>query len=234
MDADSDRLSDDPAHGLGPMRARALALLQDAGEPMTAAEVAERLGLHMNTARFHLDALAESGLVVREREARSTPGRPKILYAVASAAPDVTHRSYRLLAEILAGYLADRLPDPASSAEEAGHAWGRYLAAPPPPFRHPDEAQALDSLVSALERIGFESHVVDEPDSLRVEVSHCPFLEVAAGHNDVVCSVHLGLMRGMLEQMEAPVTATTLEPLVEPSRCIAHLARHEPEGAAER
>lgn len=215
---------DDPAHGLGPTRARVLALLQDAGESMTAAATGARLGLHVNSARFHLDALTEDGLVRRRREDRSTPGRPKVLYAAASVAPGVAHRSYRLLAEILTSFLADRLPDPAASAEEAGHAWGRYLSAPPEPFRRPHDAQALDSLVDALDRIGFDSHVVDEPGSLRLEVSHCPFLEVAQEHNDVVCSVHLGLMRGILEQLGSGVSADTLEPLVEPSRCIAHLS----------
>ncbi len=228
MDTDSGPLVDDPGHGLGPTRARVLALLQDADEPLTAATVAERLGLHANTARFHLDGLTEADLVVRQREERSTPGRPKVLYRVGSDAPDVAHRSYRLLAEILTSYLADRLPDPASSAEEAGRAWGRYLAAPTAPFRRPAESEALEELVGGLGRIGFESHVAEEGDDLRLEVSHCPFLEVAEGHHDVVCSVHLGLMRGMLEQMGAPVAASTLEPLVEPSRCLAHLDRARP------
>jgi predicted ArsR family transcriptional regulator len=225
MDTESERLVDDPAHGLGPTRARVLALLQDAGEPMTAAAAAARMGLHVNTARFHLDALTADGLVVREREERSTPGRPKMMYAAASSAPGVAGRSYRLLAEILTSYLADRLPDPAASAEEAGHAWGRFLTEPARPFAAPDAEQALDALVDGLGRVGFESHVVDERGSLRLEVSHCPFLEVAEGHNDVVCSVHLGLMKGMLEQMGAPVRAEDLEPLVEPSLCIAPLAR---------
>jgi predicted ArsR family transcriptional regulator len=225
MDTESERLVDDPAHGLGPTRARVLALLQDAGEPMTAAAAAARMGLHVNTARFHLDALTADGLVVREREERSTPGRPKMMYAAASSAPGVAGRSYRLLAEILTSYLADRLPDPAASAEEAGHAWGRFLTEPARPFAAPDAEQALDALVDGLGRLGFESHVVDERGSLRLEVSHCPFLEVAEGHNDVVCSVHLGLMKGMLEQMGAPVRAEDLEPLVEPSLCIARLAR---------
>ena len=225
MATDSEPLGDDPAHGLGPTRARVLAYLQDAGEPMTASAVGARLALHVNTARFHLDALTDDGLVVRHREERSTPGRPRVLYAPVSAAPRVAHRSYRLLAEILTSYLEGNLPDPAASAEEAGRAWGRYLAEPPAPFRRTEEEEALAALVGSLDRIGFDSHVVDEPGALRLEVSHCPFLEVAEGHNDVVCSVHLGLMRGMLEQMRSPVSADTLEPLVGPSLCVARLAR---------
>lgn len=221
----ADRGSDDVARGLGPTRARVLALLQDAAEPMTAAAAGARLGLHVNSVRFHLDALTEDGLVTRRREERNTPGRPKVLYAAATTAPHVAHRSYRLLAEILTSFLADRLPDPGASAEQAGEAWGRYLAPAPEPFRRPREPEALDSLVQALDRMGFDSHVVDEPRSLRLEISHCPFLEVAAGHNEVVCSIHLGLMRGVLAQIGAPATVDTLEPLVEPSRCIAHLSR---------
>lgn len=220
--------SDDPAHGLGPTRARVLALLQDAGEPMTASAVGARLGLHVNSARFHLDALAEDALVVREREDRSTPGRPKVLYTVAQAAPAVTHRSYRLLAEILTSILAGRLPEPSAAAEEAGVAWGRYLAPAAPPYQRADRSESLVRLVDTLDRIGFDSHVVDEPGDLRLEVSHCPFLEVAEQHHDVVCAVHLGLMRGILEQTGATVRATGLEPLVEPSRCIAHLGAAEP------
>jgi predicted ArsR family transcriptional regulator len=231
MTAEGEQRSDDPARGLGPTRARVLALLQDAGEPMTAAAAAARLGLHVNSARFHLDGLTEDGLVRRRREERTTPGRPKVLYAAAAAAPGVAHRSYRLLADILTSMLADQLPDPAASAELAGQAWGRYLSPAPEPFERPDESEALDTLVGALDTMGFDSHVVAEPDSLRLEVSHCPFLEVAEGHDHLVCSVHLGLIRGVLEQTRAPVAADSLEPLVEPSRCIAHL-RRAPEAAA--
>jgi predicted ArsR family transcriptional regulator len=179
----------------------------------------------VNSARFHLDALTVDGMVERRREERSAPGRPRVLYTAARAAPTVAHRSYRLLAEILTSSLAATLPDPAASAVEAGHAWGRHLTPPAEPSRRPEESEALGSFVRTLDRIGFDSHVVDEPDGLRLEISHCPFLEVAEGHHAVVCSVHLGLMRGVLEQLGAPVSADTLEPLVEPSRCIAHLSR---------
>jgi predicted ArsR family transcriptional regulator len=221
-----ERRSDHSAHGLGPSRARVLALLQDAGEAMTAAAAGARLGLHVNSARFHLDALTADGLVLRRREERSTPGRPRVLYAANTAAPAVAHRSYRLLAEILSSVLTDRLPHPSASSEEAGHAWGRYLSAPSESVgAAPTEPEALGSLVRVLDRIGFDSHVVDEPDSLRLEISHCPFLEVAEEHHEVVCSVHLGLIRGVLDQIEAPISAEALEPLVEPSRCLAHLAR---------
>jgi predicted ArsR family transcriptional regulator len=47
---------------------------------------------------------------------------------------------------------------------------------------------------------------------------------VAAQHQDVVCSLHLGLMRGVLAEVRAPLKTDRLEPFVEPSLCLAHLA----------
>lgn len=225
MHREHDIRGDVPAHGLGATRARVLALLQDADEPLTAVAAGERLGLHVNSVRFHLDALANDSLVVRHREDRTRPGRPKVLYAATDSAARPASRSYRLLAEILTTLLGDALPDPARSAEDAGNTWGRYLTPAVPPFHHPGEAESLDTLVDSLDRLGFDSQVVNEPDSLRLEVSHCPFLEVAETHHEVVCSVHHGLIRGILEQIGAPLAAAQLEPLVEPSHCIAHLRR---------
>jgi predicted ArsR family transcriptional regulator len=217
--------SDDSARGLGPTRTRVLALLQDSGAPLTAAASASQLGLHVNSVRFHLDALVADGMAVRARQDRSSPGRPQVLYASATGAPPVAHRSYRLLSEMLTTFIADTVPEPEVAAEQIGRAWGRALA---PEKASPDrsgEAEALAALVDTLDGIGFDSHVVEDADRLDLHVSHCPFLEVAEQHHDVVCSVHLGLMRGILEQRGAVLSATGLEPLVEPSLCIAHLAR---------
>ena len=216
---------DDPARGLGPTRFQVLTLLRDVGEPITAADAARRLGLHANTVRFHLDTLEESGLVTRRPEERTGPGRPRLLYSATPAASAVDGRSYRFLAEVLTSFLADQVDRPSAAAEQAGAAWGRFLTEPAPPFQKMAEESALETLVDNLDRVGFESRSVDDAEGLRLEVSHCPFLEVAERHTEVVCSVHLGLMKGMLDQMGAPVEAQRLDPMVEPSRCIARLAR---------
>jgi predicted ArsR family transcriptional regulator len=217
--------SDDSARGLGPTRTRVLALLQDSGAPLTAAASASQLGLHVNSVRFHLDALVADGLAVRTRQDRSSPGRPRVLYAPAAGAPAVAHRSYRLLSEMLTTFIADAVPEPAAAAEKIGRAWGRALAPVRAPADPSGEAEALASVIDTLDGIGFDSHVVESADRLDLHVSHCPFLEVAEDHHDVVCSVHLGLMRGILEQHDDVLRATGLEPLVEPSLCIAPLAR---------
>lgn len=228
----------DRTHGLGPTRARVLALLQDAGEPLTAVAVATRLGVHANSARFHLDGLEEAGLVVRHREERSSPGRPKVLYAATPSSPDVADRRYRLLSEMLGEMLHQHLAEPGALAEKVGRSWAGDV-----PLRrertpaagadadtgarpgHSDEADELATLVGTLGVIGFDSHVVDDADGLRVEIGHCPFLEVAEKHSDVVCPVHLGLMRGVLERTGSSVDVVDLQPFVEPGLCRAHLTR---------
>jgi predicted ArsR family transcriptional regulator len=216
--------SDEAPQRLGPSRARVLALLQDAGEPMGALDVSDRLEMRPSTARFHLDALAASGLVVRDREARTTPGRPRVTYAATATAPDVTQRRYRLLAGMLARFLEDQLPDPGAAAIRTGQAWGQSLASPAVGDQRVTEAQALEVLVDVLDEVGFESRAAGKAGSSRIEVSHCPFLEVAEEHQDVVCAMHLGLMRGVLARIEAPVEVRALEPLVEPSLCVARIS----------
>ena len=57
---------------LGPTRRRVLALLQRSAEPIGVDEIAQALDIHANTARFHVDALAEEGLVGKVSEPRTT------------------------------------------------------------------------------------------------------------------------------------------------------------------
>jgi predicted ArsR family transcriptional regulator len=53
----------------------------------------------------------------------------------------------------------------------------------------------------------------------------CPFLELARAHQDVICPIHLGLMRGALAELGVRTRATKLEPFVQPDLCVARLAR---------
>ena len=67
-------LAPDAGAPLGRSRARVLELLREAAAPLGVQEVAERCGLHPNTARFHLDALVAAGLAIRDRGPRPNPG----------------------------------------------------------------------------------------------------------------------------------------------------------------
>ena len=187
-------------------------------------EVAERVGLHQNTARFHLDGLVDAGLAERRAEERSEPGRPRMVYASTSTDVPSGQRSYRLLAEMLTSLVADTVPEPETAAEAAGEAWGRYLAERPAPSQRVDADEGMRRLLSVLADMGFAPDPAQSNAETLVPLRHCPFREVAERHREVVCSLHLGLMRGVLAEVRAPLRADRLEPFVEPSLCLAHLA----------
>ncbi|HET8600223.1 MAG TPA: helix-turn-helix domain-containing protein [Segeticoccus sp.] len=222
--------ADDRPARVGASRARALEVLQDAGQPLGVQEVAELMDLHPNTARVHLDALVGAGLATRDREERDTPGRPRTVYAAAPGEAPLGQRNYRLLSEILTSLLAASLPQPGRASLEAGRAWGRYLSQRPVPFQQVDTEETVDQLLGVLSEIGFDPERDDQPDDQhddtgqRIRLRHCPFREVAKEHRDVVCAIHLGLMQGALSEMESPLTADRLDPFVEPALCVAHLA----------
>ena len=217
-----DRPSEAPVRA---RRAEVLAALRSAGGAQSVHEVADRTGLHVNTARFHLDALVADDLAERRSEPRETPGRPRVLYAAAGAAPGP--RSFGLLAEMLTGLVAT-LDGAGPAATKAGRQWGRHLIDRPAPSERVDAGEAIDRLNRVLDEIGFRPEVRRGTDGAEVHLHHCPFREVAERHTDVICALHLGLMQGALGELRAPLRATSLEPFVGPDLCIARILEESP------
>ncbi|HVU76042.1 MAG TPA: helix-turn-helix domain-containing protein [Gaiellaceae bacterium] len=206
-----------------PSRARILAELADAG-PLDARELAERIGLHVNTVRVHVNALAEAGLVESETLPSRGRGRPRVAYRAAAAARDAGARRYQLLAEMLTALVARFGGDASAQLEEIGEAWGHYMVEAPPPYTDLDDRAAVDRLIALLAEIGFEPELEQGGRGRRILMRPCPFLELARAHQDVICPIHLGLMRGALSELGAKTRATKLEPFVRPDLCVARLA----------
>lgn len=227
MDAEQ-LLAPEDTSPLGRSRTEVLELLRTADGPLGVRDVAQRTGLHPNTARFHLEALVEAALAVRETEDRETPGRPRIGYRAVADGP-AGRRRYRLLAEMLTSMVAATMADPGDAAEAAGREWGAYLAEQPPPYQRLTAAEAIAKLTAIMEEMGFAPREQAGDDGqYRLSLRQCPFREVAQLHRNVICSLHLGLMRGALARMRAPVTADRLEPFVEPTVCVASLTARDP------
>ena len=189
-----------------------LAVLRDADTPMSITAIAQRLGVHANTVRFHLEALLEQEQVQRVAGAHDRPGRPPQLFAAVAGMDPGGPRHYRLLAEALADSVAG------VGTEDAGRRMGARLAA--------DRSKAgndtpLEKLMDLLDELGF----APEPGAAGTEIAlrHCPFLEVAQARPEVICPIHLGLMQGAMTAWEAPDTVDRLLPFVQPDRCVAHL-----------
>src|SRR5262249_45156738 len=172
---------------LGRSRADVLDMLRAAGGPLGVREVAQRMGLHPNTARFHLEALTEAGLAVRETEDRETPGRPRVGYRAAAHGP-AGRRRYRLLPERVTSLIAATMPEPGNTAEEAGREWGAYLTEQPPPFRKLPAGEAIGKLSAIMAEMGFapQAEAGDGDGQYRLCLRQCPFREVAQHHQDVI------------------------------------------------
>ena len=106
---------------------------------------------------------------------------------------------------------------PSADAEQAGEEWGRGLArrrgaAPTTP------ESARDRAVELFDDFGFEPRQAPDSPSL-VRLTRCPLLEAARSNPTIVCSVHLGMLRGVLDEYGADPEGSTLVPFAEPGAC---------------
>nr|WP_090341214.1 helix-turn-helix domain-containing protein [Mycolicibacterium malmesburyense]CRL71008.1 transcriptional regulator [Mycolicibacterium malmesburyense] len=202
-------------------RDEVLTALRAAGRPMTINEVAERLSVHPNTARFHLEALAKRGRVETVKPGRAKPGRPPLMFQAPTGMDPDGPRDYRMLAGVLADALA-RQRNPRAGAVAAGRAWAEAEVSAGGAGLVRDRGRAVGRLTDLLDAMGF----APEKRSAGAEIGlrNCPFLELADDRRDVICPVHLGLMQGALAAWDAPVTVNELTPFAEPGLCVAHLA----------
>lgn len=208
-----------PHETLPPARAAVLAALgaQGAG---TVRALAQITGLHVNTLREHLDQLVASGHVRRSRVPTGGRGRPPWAYDARqpAARPGIEPAG---LAAALVGHVRRTSTDIRGDALAAGVSWGQQVAREGPGARPP--ATGHDRLVELLDRTGF-GPVVEAGDEV-VRLTRCPLLELAVADPEVVCAVHLGLVRGALAEFGAsdPESAE-LAAFAEPGACRLELA----------
>ncbi|OCB47290.1 transcriptional regulator [Mycobacterium malmoense] len=206
-------------------RREVLRVLRMSPDPMSIAAIADVLGVHPNTVRFHLDSLVGDGQVEHVELDRKGPGRPPLMFRAVRQMDRGGTRHYRLLAEVLATAFAAE-PDAGAKAVAAGRAWGRKLESSleAVPAGTASAEEAIDHLVNMLDELGFAPERRTADGEQQVGLRHCPFLELAENRTAVVCPVHLGLMQGAMDAWGAPVSVDRLEAFVEPDLCVAHLA----------
>ena len=199
---------------------------------LTAADLAELVGLHVTTVRFHLDRLVDAGVVTARFHRPGGAGRPRKIYAITPGALADDHaevESLRLLSALLVESLAAGADGRRTTPDEAGRRWalehlplrtgggpansaGRWLG-------------KLAQMVHVLEQWGYTPEVAtsDGGRAADVTLSHCPFLELARGNPAVVCGIHRGLISGSLERLGEDDVSVSLEPFVTPTTCRAHI-----------
>jgi predicted ArsR family transcriptional regulator len=193
---------------------------------MSIGAIADVLVVHPNTVRFHLEGLVGDGLVEFVEPGRKRQGRPPQMVQAVRQMDRGGTRHYPMLAEILTTALAAE-QHPRAKALAAGRGWGNSLAtleiAPASPSDLTSADEAIDRLVDVLDQFGFDPERRESGGEQQVGLWHCPFLELAENQTEVVCSLHLGLIQGVLEAWEAPITAEQLDEFVRPDMCLLHL-----------
>ncbi len=203
-----------------PLRGELYALLVDDGGWFGRDAAADATGVARSVAAFHLDKLAEAGLVdVRfERPpGRSGPGagRPAKQYRrsrreVSVSLPD---RRYDLAGALL----ADAVDETASSGRpvdvtlaEAAHRAGSELGETARDERGPSRSIAAtrDALVTALRDLGYEP----KADGRDVALANCPFHTLAERHRPLICGMNLDLLSGFAAAFAGERITARLQP----------------------
>ncbi len=209
------------------------------GESMgrSAADLAEFLGLHVTTVRFHLDQLVAAGFLVTAFERTPRVGRPRKLYAAPrldAGAEAETQRHYQVLAALLAQSWPADGSEPLSP-EEAGRRWATAHADPErattPPATTPGRWLAkVGDMVDQLEHWGYTPELATSNGGRTVTIAlhNCPFLALARVRPDVVCGVHQGLIVGALGSVGERDVRIEVRPFVAPTRCLVKVSTDTP------
>jgi predicted ArsR family transcriptional regulator len=162
------------------------------GREVARNEAAAAVGMQRTLAAFHLDRLAEAGLLEvtsRRLNARSGPGagRPSKLYrrATTEHAVSVPQRDYVRAANLLAETIERHGGEQQlfSLARGQGEAAGQALS-------------DIAALQAELARRGYEPYVEAETQTVRLR--NCPFHALAQEFAVLACGMNLALLEGML------------------------------------
>ncbi len=222
-----------------PVRRRLVELLLErargtAGAGLTAAELAGLVDLHVTTVRFHLDQLVAAGVLRSEFRRQEGAGRPRKVYLPGQHAAAGGHDPLHLLTRLLAEAMTAAVGGESLSPEDAGRRWAREHL-PAPEGRSPAETPGawlarVGEVIDVLEEWGYQPELSTSEGgrAARVELSDCPFLDLARDNEAVVCGVHQGLIAESIRQFGETDAQVSLEPFVAPNRCLAHLRTTTP------
>ncbi len=192
-----------------------------AARPVSVREMSRRLSLHPNTLRPHLRRLEEAGLVAREVRKSAGVGRPQTLYSIRQTEPG-EDRDYRLLAEMLCGLVRGKRQ--LEQAHDLARQWGSYLVGqdrPKPGVRLPS-GWNLAVLQEAMARAGFDPRfrrIQSPKEAIEVTLRDCPFRDLADEYRELVCTLHHGLIEGMLATLRPALAIKEFQPFVERAIC---------------
>lgn len=188
-----------------PVRRALYRYVAESPEPVSRDQAAAAVGVKRALAAFHLDKLADQGLLdveFRRLTGRSGPGagRPAKLYRRSARQIDLTlpPREYGLAGRLLAAAVeaAEASGRPvreelARAAADAGRAMGEEALARA--GRRASRARQREAALAVLREHGYEPRVAGRD----VVLANCPFHDLAREHTELVCGMNLHLLEGV-------------------------------------
>lgn len=191
-------------------RARLFACLADLARPAGTDELAAKLGLHPSGVRVHLQRLRSAGLISRQRVAQPI-GRPRDHWSIAPEAPAGADPpdAYARLSRWLAYSIPARSPR-LREVERAGRELAEEVA--------PDRADGTTSspeeaLGRTLTALGFAPRRGRAKQGQAVfRLGNCPYRDAVRENQAVVCALHRGMTRGLLDRLAPSARLTAFVP----------------------
>lgn len=177
--------------GAGQQRERVLGLLRAAHFPVDARQVADKLEIHITTARFHLGTLESQGVIRRGSGRRGEgAGRPRLTYELAP------RLDYADIVALFAAHLGGN----AAEREERALRIGADLARRVRLTRPRGAVTVTDLVTEALTELGFQIRsVLDAFGEVAVGICTCPLAEIAVDSPEVVRGIQQGLIQEVLD-----------------------------------
>lgn len=188
---------------------RIVALLRRSGTPLDVADISARLRLHPNGVRTHLHRL-EARRLVHSEPAYGSVGRPRMLWSItprAVAEAELPHTGWAM-ARSLARAIPPT-PQRLKEVEQAGVALGAELV---DDIGDGALAGAGDAVGQALAALGFAPRRSGDDRITRYELQACPYAEAVRENPAVVCTLHRGVVRGVLERLRPGAELTGFTP----------------------
>jgi predicted ArsR family transcriptional regulator len=181
--------------------------------PVTRDQVSEALGMSRSLAAFHLDKLADIGLLdvsfarPPDRPAGRGAGRPSKRYQLSDLdlGISIPPRRYDIVGRILARTIGGAAQDaPAAHAWETARLEGRRLGE-----GYLEDGSARQATPAArVEQVLADCGYAPLAEGGHLRLRNCPFHSVADAMPDLVCSVNHGFLTGVLEGLGAAGSMT--------------------------
>jgi predicted ArsR family transcriptional regulator len=204
-----------------PLRRALYEFVSRSAAPVSRDDAAAAFGAARPTVAFHLDRLADEGLLAvqfKRLTGRTGPGagRPSKLYtrAAGEVSVMVPERRYDFAAQLL----VTAVEESTRTGEPVGEALRRVVL---------DAGRGLGSAAGSLEQVLEDQGFEPRSDGDAIVLGNCPFHRLAQEHTETVCRLNLQLLRGVADGANDHDHDLKLDPAV--GRCCVRVVPRRPQ-----